>query len=286
MCPMRLTGNFPAANLRTTDMRQAANTLLLLLCATMLFSCKATKESASTGLLPDLSAEELLKRSGANREFGELSSKVNITYASATEKQTFSARVRMKQDSVIWVSIAPLLGIEMVRAKITPDSLMLVDRFNKRFYLGKFERLGQMFKMDLTFAMLQSLLTGNTIDLYRVEQYRAQPEQRQYLVEVGRPSKKELKQGAVAPKVEQQTWIEPQHYNVARSTLSDASSSYRVEANYAEFRGLGPVYFPERMAFRVSGPQQLLVDMHWVKPTHTIGQDFPFSVPEKYEPIQ
>jgi hypothetical protein len=267
-------------------MNKLAKIVVPMLCVTMMFSCKATKESSSSSLLPDVSAEDVLKRSAANRHYGELSSKVNITYSTATEKQSFSARVRMKQDSVIWVSIAPLLGIEMVRAKITPDSLMLVDRFNKRFYLGKFERLSQMLKVELTFAMLQSLLTGTTIELYRPEQYRSQPDQRQYLIEVGRPDKKQMRQGAVAPAVKHQTWIDPQHYGVTRSDISDAATNYRMEAEYSDFLGLGPVHFPEKMAFRISTPQQLLVDMQWVKPICTSGQEFPFSVPEKYEPIQ
>jgi hypothetical protein len=269
-------------------MRKAAKRcLLLLLPALLLFSCKVKQEAAfAASALPPLTAQEVLQRSAINRNYGEITSKVDITYINGAQKQSVGARIRMKQDSVIWVSIAPLLGIELVRAKITPDSLMLVDRINKRFYLGSFDRVNEMLKVDLTFEMLQALLTGNAIELYDAERYRSQPDSMRYLIDVPELSKKDLKKGVDPPSIAQQTWIEPEHFSVLRSLFSDASRDMRMEANYGDLRSLGPVHFPESMAFDITGKQPMHVDIKWSKPTIAPAQDYPFSVPENYEPIK
>jgi hypothetical protein len=266
--------------------RTAMRFLLPALCAMLLFSCKAKKDVASGAALPTLTAQEILGRSARNRQFGEMHSKVNISYKVGEQGQSFSARVRMKQDSIIWVSIAPLLGIEMVRAVITPDSLKLFDRFGKRFYRGRFDRLNQLLGVDLNFAMLQSLITGNNIDLYAMERYESRPDAMMYMVQVATPTRRELRKGDNMVTIGQQTWLEPQHFTVVRSLVVDAASSSTLDATYRNPLQVGKVHFPERMAFRIEGKQQAQVDMQWSKPQSTSGQDFPFSVPEGYDAIE
>ncbi|MCF8257242.1 MAG: DUF4292 domain-containing protein [Flavobacteriales bacterium] len=259
--------------------------LLPVLCATLLFSCKA-KDVVSGSALPALTAQEILARSALNRQFGEMSSKVNISYKVGEQGQSFSARVRMKQDSIIWVSIAPMLGIEMVRAVITPDSLKLLDRFGKRFYIGPFDRLDQLLGVDLNFAMLQALITGNNIDLYAMERYESRPDAVMYMVQVATPTRREQRKGANMVSINQQTWLEPQHFTVARSLVVAADTGSSLDATYRNPMPMGKVHFPERMAFRIEGRQQAQVDMQWFRPQSASGQDFPFSVPEGYDAIK
>jgi hypothetical protein len=267
-------------------MKGATYFALLLLSSTLLFSCKTSEKEAYTGPLPSLTAAEILSKSAVNRNFGELSAKVSISYAKGTEKQTVSAKVRMKQDSIIWVSVAPIFGIELIRAVITPDSLMLLDRFNKRYYKGDFDRINQMLKTELNFAMLQALLTGNTIELYEAERYQSRSESNRYIIDVAARSKKELKKGALPPRINQQSWIEPQHFSVTRGLIHDTSSEYKMDATYSDLRAVGAIHFPQTMSFQIAGKEPMKVDLQWSNTEFTSGQEFPFSVPDKYEPIK
>lgn len=264
----------------------AVRLLLPLLCSVLLFSCKAKKDVAAGTALPALSAQEILERSALNRHFGELSAKVAISYKVGDEAQSFNARIRMKQDSIIWVSIAPLLGIEMVRAVITPDSLKLLDRFGRRYYLGRFSRLNELLGVDLDFAMLQSLITGNNIDLYAMERYDARPDAVMYKVEAATPSRRELRKGADPGRYGQQTWLEPQHFSVARSLITDTGTDSSLDASYRNPRPLGSVHFPEHMAFLISGRKSASADLRWTKLVSERGQEFPFSIPEGYDAIK
>jgi hypothetical protein len=262
----------------------ATGFIAALLCSILVFSCKARKEAMPTSSVSGLSAREVLERSARNSHFGEMKAKVSINYETDDQRQGFNANVRMMQDSIIWVSIAPLLGIEMVRAVITPDSLKLIDRFNKRYYLGRFDRLNQLLDVALDFAMLQSLITGNNVNLYAPESYTLGSTQQGYLLEAG--GKGGRRRAKMPLRVEQQTQLDPQHFTVDRAMLYDTANGNRLEAVYEAPKALGAVFFPERMNVIISGKQKAKADIQWSKMSLGTGQDYPFSIPPSYEQIR
>ncbi len=69
--------------------------------------------------------------------------------------------IRIKNDSAIFVSVSPLLGIEIARLLITPDTVKMVNRLDNTFYAGNMEILNRMFNTHLDYYMLQALLVGN-----------------------------------------------------------------------------------------------------------------------------
>lgn len=75
-------------------------------------------------------------------------------------KQTVNLNVRVRQDSVIWLSIS-VAGFEAARAYITPDSVQVLNKLQREYYAGNFSYLKQRFNVDVTFAQLQALLLGN-----------------------------------------------------------------------------------------------------------------------------
>ena len=66
------------------------------------------------------------------------SAKVDVKYIDPDgKKYDVNANIRMYYDSVIWVSVTGLLGIEGVRAYITHDSVKLIDKQNRPcFFAG------------------------------------------------------------------------------------------------------------------------------------------------------
>ena len=47
-----------------------------------------------------------------------------------------NAHFRMYKDSVIWISVTAIFGIEGLRAIITQDSVKILDKQNKCYYTG------------------------------------------------------------------------------------------------------------------------------------------------------
>jgi hypothetical protein len=69
--------------------------------------------------------------------------------------------IRMKRDSTIWISASALMGIETVRACITPDSVVVLNRFEKTYLAEPLQEVAERLNLPMTLKESQSLLLGN-----------------------------------------------------------------------------------------------------------------------------
>ncbi|HEY6061971.1 MAG TPA: DUF4292 domain-containing protein [Chitinophagaceae bacterium] len=98
--------------------------------------------------------------------FITFSAKIDVDYEDAEgKKYNVNAHVRMYKDSVIWVVITGALGIEGLRAYITPDSVKLLDKQNKNYIARSVSYLQDVTELPLDLASLQDLLIGNPVFL-------------------------------------------------------------------------------------------------------------------------
>ncbi|MGH2643496.1 MAG: DUF4292 domain-containing protein, partial [Chitinophagaceae bacterium] len=86
--------------------------------------------------------------------------KLDITTPNGTQSG-ISTYIRMQKDSAIWISIRPILGIELVRILITPDSLKVINFFKNTITLRSVDSLQQLFQIPFGFNALQNLIIGN-----------------------------------------------------------------------------------------------------------------------------
>jgi Domain of unknown function (DUF4292) len=98
--------------------------------------------------------------------FNTFSAKIKVNYEDK-EKETrdFNAFVRIQNDSVIWVSINAVLGIEAFRILITKDSVKLLNKLDKVVQLRSISYLQEITQLPFDFHTMQDLITGNPIYL-------------------------------------------------------------------------------------------------------------------------
>jgi Domain of unknown function (DUF4292) len=87
----------------------------------------------------------------------KIKSKISIN--SSKLRQTIPANINIKKDSVIWISVS--LMLEVARVNITPDTIQILDKLNRKYYGTSFKSLSKMFDFDIDFQILQSALLGN-----------------------------------------------------------------------------------------------------------------------------
>lgn len=92
--------------------------------------------------------------------------KINIAYEEGDKKQEFRGSVRIQRDSIIWLSISKL-GIEGMRVKLTPDSVVFIDRLHRKYMETDYSYLNARFNLELDFFLVQSILT-NRLPEYRI----------------------------------------------------------------------------------------------------------------------
>jgi hypothetical protein len=102
---------------------------------------------------------------GRNRiDFQTFSGHMHVHYEGSDGRNyDFNAVVRIKKDSLIWVSINAALGIEAFRLLITPDSVRILDKLKKIARLRSVSYLQEQIHLPVDFKTLQDLLIGNPL---------------------------------------------------------------------------------------------------------------------------
>lgn len=132
--------------------------LCLLILAALMAACQSTKRSAST-VAEESQGIALVKQNiGSRLPSGCFSSKIHLELTVKGEKTTANGSLKIRQGQWIQLSITPLLGIEIARVEITPDTLLVIDRFNKQYAKASLEDLKLIGNTGNTFPALENLL--------------------------------------------------------------------------------------------------------------------------------
>ena len=98
--------------------------------------------------------------------FTTFSGKIDLDYEDADgKKYNVNAHLRMYKDSVIWLSVTAILGIEGLRVYITRDSVKLLDKQNKVYTNRSVSFLRELTALPLDLRSLQDLFLGNPVFL-------------------------------------------------------------------------------------------------------------------------
>lgn len=136
--------------------------ILCLLSAVTFTACKQKQRIVySTSPVEDKANNELFRDIIANElTFNAFSAKLNLGITSGTQTLSSKGYLRIVKDQAIQLSIQPLFGFEMFRLYINPDTLVVLDRMNKRYVMEPIESLKEQFSGGFDFYTLQSLFTN------------------------------------------------------------------------------------------------------------------------------
>jgi hypothetical protein len=93
-------------------------------------------------------------------EFDYLSIKFSAVLEDISGNQSFSGVIRIKHDSIIWISLRSF-NIEGARIAITQDSIKFLNRLNTTYFVGDYRYLTEAFAIDLDYSSLEAIITNN-----------------------------------------------------------------------------------------------------------------------------
>ena len=134
--------------------------LTIILLALFVVSCSTTKITKKADFIEGLSETEYWENvfsncGGMGRE--ALTARMSLALDLSGKTTKVNGTMRIKKGEVVQLSIAPLLGIEVVRAEISPDGVLVIDRMNKRYVRVSFSELQELTNAQLDFHTLQAL---------------------------------------------------------------------------------------------------------------------------------
>jgi hypothetical protein len=132
-----------------------------------LVSCKSTRVVTAVAAPPPAKTDASLAILDSLRahsfQFEWLSAKAKVQVNNKGEKTDFTAHLRMKKDSAIWISISPALGVEVARLLMTKDSIGVIDRLNKKRFTRGYDFFNAYTSLPVNFFEFQNLVTGDPL---------------------------------------------------------------------------------------------------------------------------
>lgn len=126
-----------------------------------LVSCKTTKNILIKNEPSDSLITLIKKVQQAEPVFKNANvSKMGLEITYNTHTFNVSASCKIINDSAIHVSIQPVLGIELFKAEISTDSIMLFDKMNRRLYALDYTNISRLTGININYFNLQALIAN------------------------------------------------------------------------------------------------------------------------------
>jgi hypothetical protein len=264
----------------------------LLICIAFIFlltSCRSTKKiqtaiskkdttELSTGLNAKADSVRFIKETLQKLKqnyinFTTFSAKVNVDYVDAEDKKyNVNIFVRMYKDSVIWVSVNAIFGIEALRAYITKDSVKILNKTNKEISARAVSYLQEVTALPLDLSTLQDLLIGNPVFLDSNIVSYSRSGNTVSLLSVG-------------------TWFKnlitlyEEDKIIQRSKLDDADPARNrtAELTYSDYENKKGVYFSTKRKISIAEKKKLDIKLEFKQYEFNESLTFPFSIPKNYK---
>ncbi|MEX2595576.1 MAG: DUF4292 domain-containing protein [Salibacteraceae bacterium] len=260
-----------------------------------LISCRGTKETQGDRNLPNIKTAELLgMMEGKELKCDWMSLKYDVVIKSDGLDDSFKMYVRLKQDSVIWIS-ATYYAVEVARFLLTPDSVQFMDRKNNEYYQGEYDYAEERFGISANFEMLQSLILANAINMLTIEaedeKIRTSRDDGFYYLSIMRKGQvrrafRREEENTDNTNINLGLWIEPKNFRVAESIITDFDSERTLKATYSDYQKVCNSSFPYLTEYvATSANEQFEVKTSVIKLSSGKKVSLSFTIPDKYEKL-
>ena len=192
-----------------------------------------------------------------------LNSKIKINKEG--EKTEINSIIRVKKDSVIWISLKAPLGIEILRTMITPDSIYFMSRIDKTYFVKPISHLKNVVKTDINYFQIQEILFSSPKILNsNIVPYKS-------------------KIGKYISKSEYATYIINNFFRIEKMELSDTENKKLTITftNYSFFEDIKS-YYPKNLNIEVSSEEKFTANIDFSKIEFNKNSLLSFKIPSSY----
>ncbi|MEI6348214.1 MAG: DUF4292 domain-containing protein [Bacteroidota bacterium] len=258
-------------------------TILCFVC----FSCKTSHQEnkkSETNLPSKSNIGEINKDSvSKNDRIWDLKPQNNSWYSSrisveisTTTTDEISAYIVNKRDSIIYININKF-GIELARAVLTPDSVIMVNRFEKTFYRGNYSIIKQLYGFSLTFDVIQSIILCEDFSNYPLGAYSEKSNDSIVLLSFPR---RVDNQGLSA--IHQEITVDKSRKKIIKNWLKDIQTQRIAIITYQNFEQLEGFVFPKAYTLELPGTS-IKIEAKSTR-VNTPGPTS-LTIPQKYTPM-
>lgn len=151
--------------------KNIANKIAVLCCAVIIATgCKARKQmmaapvtTAPPVVADNSKANTIAAIKSRQLNFNTFSGKASAALDIDNNSNNVTMNIRIDRGKQIWVSITALLGIEVARASITPDSIRIINKLQGVYIKKPFNYVHTYAGKQVNYTTIESLLTGKAV---------------------------------------------------------------------------------------------------------------------------
>jgi len=182
--------------------------------------------------------------------------------------------IRIARDKKIWVSITALLGIEVARALITPDSIKIINKLQGVYLKKPFSYIYKYASRQVNYKTVESLLVGNAMPEVLTENTSIKTDMgNMALSGILQDLAYSLKLGS--------------NLRVTQFNLSNNDQQQALLVTNSNFIQANNKLVPSQIdILSTIGDKKIQANLHYNKADFDLELDFPFNIPERYTPAE
>lgn len=203
-----------------------------------------------------------------------LSARAKITYKDSEQTRKFSANIRMRKDSVIWMNVKKI-NVEAFRILITTDSIYVIDRLKKEYYVEDLKLIEEKFNFPGQFQALQTAILGNPY-FFDKQKLSANVVNQQYQLS-----------GDNGVRTKSDYFLNGQSYTLEQMAFFDVERDRKLNIFLSEYAPVleGAFQFAHNRAFEVESEEtgNASIKMNFSKVELNVPKSIKFSISSRYK---
>jgi len=268
---MVFTNNIRISTAKMTKIKHYS--LFVILCSLVFFSSCKTKKivtgAARRGESLELKGEAAgyIQKSRDNKiDYDWFSTRVKVEYSDNNLSQDFTAAVRMRRDSALWISLQGPFGIEGGRILITRDSIFVINKLSNEYLRQPISYMSKVMPIQTNLPELQDFIMGAYLLFkHAAPNYRGMEDSLHII-------------RAESPEFLYQSALNPQNYTLAKSVLTDKMLSQQMNITFTGYsQEEGKPFSNERSIDIKQGSKNLNLHLVFTKIKVNEVLSFPFE---------
>ncbi len=229
------------------------------------------------------------------------SNKMTVNLNSNDQKFTFTSQFFIDRDEKMFISLKKM-AVPIGRALITPDSLYLINYYDKNYMLEDISKLQKLIGFELSYKMLQALLTADVTTIFEADVFDlellSKVDSQMYKLEtlfdinIERALEKDnerrlsryFKYMDDEKFIRYHLWIDPDFFVTRRLKIEDIKKQQNLEIFFDKYELVGWDLFPQSITISFTSPtQNINANLKMSKPEFNKEENFNFRIPSKYK---
>lgn len=265
-------------------MHQSRSILYVMLLSLVLISC-GSKKNEIFEKLPKVKDNELVKTldSLSNQHFDYFYAKIGTKYQDSTERVSFKASVRMREDSVVNALIT-YARFPIINVLVSQDSIKISNKREQCFEIQSIEYIKENFGVDFTYRNLEELFLGMPLGYNNKDKYFRVKDPYSYTIcshrkkQVQRIERKDNDELIVYYQLNKSA------NQLDRILIESPKDTTTVKIDYFSRMEVNGFQVPKDISIVITTPrQEIRVEMDYSKSRIGEKEDIYFVIPEGYD---